>query len=103
MSWNSIIGQGRAKEILQRSIEQKRVAHAYLLWGPRGVGKDALALEFAKTLLCHTQGTEACGVCASCTKMRNLQHPNLKIVFALPAGKSEKNSDNSEGKLQPDI
>lgn len=103
MGWNSIIGQGRAKEILQRSIEQKRVAHAYLLWGPRGVGKDALAIEFAKTLLCERQGTEACDACASCTKMHILQHPNLKIVFALPAARSEKNNDNGEAKFQPDI
>jgi DNA polymerase III subunit delta' len=103
MGWNSIIGQRRAKEILQRSIEQNRVAHAYLLWGPRGVGKDALALEFAKTLLCERQGSEACDACASCTKIHILQHPNLKIVFALPAARSEKNNDNGEAKFQPDI
>ncbi len=103
MGWNSIIGQGRAKEILQRSIEQKRVAHAYLLSGPRGVGKDALAIEFAKTILCERQGIEACDACASCIKLRILQHPNLKIVFALPAVRSEKNNENGEGKFQPDI
>jgi DNA polymerase-3 subunit delta' len=102
MSWNSIIGQTRVKEILHRSIEQHRVAHAYLLWGPRGVGKDAVAIEFAKTLLCERQGSEACDACASCMKVHNLQHPNLKIVFALPAARSDKNSDNGEGKLQPD-
>lgn len=103
MSWKSIIGQKRAKEILQRSIEQKRVAHAYLLWGSRGIGKDALAIEFAKTLLCEKQAIEACDMCTSCVKIQNLQHPNLKIVFALPAARSEKNNDNGEGKFQPDI
>ncbi len=103
MSWNSIIGQARAQEILRRSIEQGRIAHAYLLWGPRGVGKDALAIEFAKTLLCERQGTVACDSCPSCKKVQNLQHPNLKLVFALPAAKSDKAGDPGEGKFQPEI
>jgi len=103
MSWTSIIGQERAREILRRSIEQARIAHAYLLWGPRGIGKDALAIEFAKTLLCERQGTEACDVCPSCRKVQILQHPNLKLVFALPATKSDKGIDNGEGKYQPEL
>ncbi len=103
MSWNSIIGQARAKDILQRSIAQKRIAHAYLFWGPRGTGKDALAVEFAKTLLCEVQGTEACGSCASCRKMENLQHPNVRLVFALPAAKADKGADSGEGKFQADV
>ena len=103
MSWNSVIGQARAQEILRRSIEQGRIAHAYLLWGPRGVGKDALAIEFAKTLLCERQGTVACDSCPSCKKMQNLQHPNVKLVFALPAAKSDKGGELGEGKFQPDI
>jgi len=103
MSWNSIIGQARAQEILRRSIEQERIAHAYLLWGPRGVGKDALAIEFAKTLLCEQQGTAACDSCPSCKKVQILQHPNMKLVFALPAAKTDKGGDGSEGKFQPEL
>jgi DNA polymerase III subunit delta' len=103
MSWKSIIGQARAQEILRRSIEQERIAHAYLLWGPRGVGKDALAIEFAKTLLCEQQGTAACDSCPSCKKVQILQHPNMKLVFALPAAKTDKGGDGSEGKFQPEL
>jgi DNA polymerase III subunit delta' len=103
MSWNSIIGQQRAQQILRRSIEQKRIAHAYLLWGPRGTGKDALAIEFAKTLLCERQGTEACDACPSCKKVQILQHPNMKVVFALPAAKADKGGESGEGKFQPDV
>jgi DNA polymerase-3 subunit delta' len=103
MSWNSIIGQARAKEILRRSVEQQRIAHAYLLWGPRGVGKDALAIEFAKVLLCEKQETAACDLCPSCRKMQHLQHPNVKLIFALPASKSDKGGEAGEGKLQPEL
>ncbi len=103
MSWSSIIGQERAQEILRRSIEQARIAHAYLLWGPRGIGKDALAIEFAKTLLCEKQGIEACDSCPSCRKVQILQHPNLKLVFAMPASKADKGGDNGEGKIQAEL
>ena len=103
MSWNSIIGQERAQDILRRSIAQDRIAHAYMLWGPRGTGKDALAIEFAKTLLCERQTTEACDECPSCRKMQILQHPNVKLVFALPGPKTDKAGDAGEGKLQPDV
>jgi DNA polymerase-3 subunit delta' len=94
MSWNSVIGQQRVKQLLQKSLASKRVAHAYLFYGPEGVGKDALALEFAKVLNCERQQQEACGECPSCKKMTMLQHPNVRLIFALPVGKGEKQGDD---------
>jgi DNA polymerase-3 subunit delta' len=101
MSWHNIIGQARAKKYLQRAVTEQRIAHAYLLWGPRGIGKDALAIEFARTVLCQTQKAESCGVCPECKKVNTLQHPNLKIIFALPP--SEKDSSSGEEKMKTDI
>ncbi|HVN47318.1 MAG TPA: DNA polymerase III subunit delta' [Bacteroidota bacterium] len=99
MSWNSVIGQTRVKQLLQKSLTSNRVAHAYLFYGPEGVGKDALALEFAKVLNCERQQAEACGECPSCKKMAALQHPNIKLIFALPVGKGEKQGDDPIGVL----
>jgi DNA polymerase-3 subunit delta' len=98
MAWNQIIGQHRVKNILQRAIRERRIAHAYCFWGAEGIGKDALALEFAKTLNCEhprrTQDTiEACGECKSCLQAAHLQHPNIQFVFSLPAGKSIGSDD----------
>jgi DNA polymerase-3 subunit delta' len=98
MAWHTIIGQERVKNILQRAIREQRIAHAYCFWGAEGIGKDALALEFAKTLNCeqprHTQGIiEACGECKSCQQAAHLQHPNIQFVFSLPAGKSVSGED----------
>ena len=53
-----------------------------------------LAIEFAKTLNCTKGGIEACGVCPNCQRMDSFQHPNIKLVFALPVGKNEKNGDD---------
>ena len=94
MSWSSIIGQERITSLLKRTLQNDHVAHAYLFYGPEGIGKDALAIEFAKALNCTKGGIEACGVCSPCLRMDSLQQPNVKLVYALPVGKNEKNGDD---------
>jgi len=42
-SLDEIVGQSHITDILRRSIETGNVAHAYLLTGPRGVGKTSIA------------------------------------------------------------
>lgn len=86
MSWTSIIDQRRVIQSLESSIESERVAHAYLFHGPDGVGKRAVAMEFAKTLLCERGGPEACDKCLPCTKVNRMVHPDLHILFAQPSG-----------------
>lgn len=100
MPWSSIIGQQRVKNILQRTIAEGRIAHAYCLWGPEGIGKDALALEFAKTLNCeqptkNRETVEACNSCKSCLQASSIQHPNIQFIFSLPAAKSDDGKSGS--------
>jgi DNA polymerase III subunit delta' len=94
MSWPSIIGQERIKSQLKQALQNHRIAHAYLFYGPEGIGKDALAIEFAKAMNCETGSTEACDKCKNCRRMDSFQHPNTKLVFALPTGKNERTSDD---------
>lgn len=102
MSWNRIIGQTRVKELLRRALKSKQVAHSYLLYGPEGVGKDALALEFARALNCATKSDEACEACGNCRKSAALQHPNIQLIFALPVGKNEEKGDGPLDRLAED-
>lgn len=102
MSWDGVIGQERVKELFRRALATGQVAHAYLLFGEEGVGKDALALEFARALNCETKQPDACGRCESCRKMQTLQHPNVKLIIPLPTGKSEKTGDDPVGVLSED-
>ncbi len=94
MAWHNIIGQHRVKNILTRAIAEKRIAHAYCFWGAEGIGKDALALEFAKVMNCeqprnNAEGIiEACGTCKSCHQAAQIQHPNIQFIFSLPAAKA---------------
>ena len=42
-SLDEVLGQDHVTSILRRALEQRKIAHAYLLTGPRGVGKTSVA------------------------------------------------------------
>ena len=56
---------------LKNAIANDRVAHAYLLCGPRGTGKTTLARVLAMALNCEDKRPdhEPCGACPSCTRI----------------------------------
>ncbi|NOY06673.1 MAG: AAA family ATPase [Chlorobi bacterium] len=99
MSWNRIIGQERVLRLLRSTFEHDRLPHAFLFHGPPGTGKDAVAIELARTLNCLAGTWEACGACPSCRQMDTLQHPNLDLVFPLPPGKNEEKQHDPYEKL----
>jgi len=98
MSWDSIIGQRRAKNILRAALASGRIPHAWLFTGAEGVGKDAVAIETARVLRCEhpeANGAAACGTCRGCQTAGVLQNANVKFVFALPTGKGEDSRSDS--------
>ena len=74
-----VIGQDRTVSLLQHSLQQETLAHAYLLVGPRHVGKMTLALELAKALNCDA-AEPPCGECASCQKIASAKHADVQII-----------------------
>src|SRR6476620_9316819 len=70
----SVAVQSHVANALKGAIARDRVAHGYLLCGPRGVGKTTLARVLAMALNCERRGDaalggEPCGECASCTRI----------------------------------
>jgi DNA polymerase-3 subunit gamma/tau len=65
--FDQLVGQEAVARLLRGSIEQGKVAHAYVFSGPRGVGKTTMARILAKALNCVQGPTaEPCGSCQMC-------------------------------------
>ncbi len=75
MAWSEIIGHDRPVQILQAALRSGRVAEAYLLTGPEGIGKRLIGCLFSQALLCAVGGP--CGQCAACRKSKANNHPDL--------------------------
>jgi DNA polymerase-3 subunit gamma/tau len=72
-SFGAIAVQTHVSTTLKGAIARGRVAHGYLLCGPRGTGKTTLARVLAMALNCERRAErtdgEPCGECASCRRI----------------------------------
>lgn len=92
MSFDKLItthaGSTAAVTQLRRSLDRKRLAHAYLFIGPRGSGKVEAALTLAQALNCEREDHDACGRCDSCETIARREHPDIHWVE--PESKSRR-------------
>ena len=66
-NFNELVGQEHIKKILQNSIINNKIAHAYIFTGPRGTGKTSSAKIFARAINCLNQKDGiSCGECDNC-------------------------------------
>lgn len=74
-----VIGHDWAVEHLQKSMEFRRVRHAYLILGAESVGKETLARAFAMALNCEDPdaANHPCGVCPACLRIARGAHPDV--------------------------
>ncbi|MCF6156027.1 MAG: DNA polymerase III subunit gamma/tau [Candidatus Brocadia sp.] len=66
-TFEDLVGQEPIVITLRNAIRSNRVAHAYLLAGPRGVGKTSMARILSKALNCQHGPTDTpCNICDIC-------------------------------------
>ena len=76
-------------ETLARARARDSLPAALLIHGPRGVGKQHLALWLGRLLLCRNPTDRGpCEACPHCRLALKLEHPDLHWFFPLPRPKS---------------
>ena len=76
-----LLGQPRLIERLGERLSEGEASHAYLITGPRSIGKRTLALRIAQTLSCETGRVPGgCGRCLPCRKIERGVHPDVRAI-----------------------
>ena len=88
MSFKQFPEQEQGVQLLQRSLERGRLAHAYLFTGDQLEELEALALTLAKTLNCRepirgrsgAAAIDCCDACLNCRKVEHESHADVHWV-----------------------
>lgn len=78
-TFNDFDDQDNVKKILQNSIVNDKVSHAYLFSGPRGIGKTSMAKIFAKAINC-LNFAETGDICNHCNNCREVDDNTVDII-----------------------
>ncbi len=91
--FSSLIGQERAGDMLQKSLQTGTVSHAYLFLGPAGVGKMSYARTYGEAII--SQHDKEAGVF-----FREKLHPDL-LILEKEEGRSVISKEQITDELEP--
>src|SRR2546421_10922812 len=103
-----LYGHEGTRNRLVGAIASGQLPQALLLEGPRGVGKQRLALWLAQALVCENPGNgkgetgngEPCGACQPCRMVLNLSHPDVHWFVPLELTKKSGDADKQVDVVQ---
>jgi len=87
-NFNQLVGQEVLVQTLTNSITHKKIAHAFILTGIRGVGKTTTARIIAKALNCigeDEKSNEARIPCEKCANCQAISNSNFQDVLEIDA------------------
>ena len=89
--------------MLEKSVKNNKLAHAYLFLGQENLGKMALAKQFVKIAQCGLEKSEEkinkipCGECRSCRDIEKNIHPDILIIKPEAQDKKKASKKTSIG------
>ena len=82
-NFSTLVGQEHVVRALTHALSERRLHHAYLFTGTRGVGKTTIARILAKSLNCEAGITATpCGTCSACQEIDSGRFVDLLEVDA---------------------
>lgn len=81
-----VAGHKEQMRMIKRAFDYQRFAHAYIVYGPDGVGKSVFARYMASLVLCKSDGDKPCGKCEACHKIINNIHPDVVVSQPVKKG-----------------
>jgi DNA polymerase III subunit delta' len=83
MPFRDIAGHQAVLALLSRAVERNTLPQSLIFAGPSGVGKHMTAVALAQLVNCQSaKNGDACGTCASCSRIARRVHPD--VVFVEP-------------------
>ena len=81
MPLRDIVGHRYLLDRIGAAASRGSLPPSLIFTGPSGVGKRSAALALAQVMNCPTpRDGDACGVCASCTRIARLVHADIVVV-----------------------
>ena len=84
MAFADLIGHSTQIETLRRALLNGRLHHAYLFFGPSGVGKRTVATALAQAIHCSELAGDYCGRCVNCANIIGGNHADVRFIGLLP-------------------
>ncbi|MFT6106676.1 MAG: DNA polymerase-3 subunit gamma/tau, partial [Rickettsiales bacterium] len=87
-NFSELVGQEVLVQTLTNAIDNKKIAHSFILTGIRGVGKTTTARIIAKALNCLGENEDSniartpCGVCSNCVSISKSSHQDVIEIDA---------------------
>lgn len=94
-----LFGHASLKKQLADAARRGALPASLLFQGPRGIGKQRLAIWLSQLLLCEKPDQDPCGSCTQCRFSAKLTHPDLHWFFPRPR---LKDSDPSLDEVSAD-